>query len=228
MLRRNGQCYQIIKDSITGSAHPVQPPTNVFQPTSVMVLFVFGNESVNIISSDNTSGEKFYLDTLPPDENPGLIFIQKADIKGYPWRNQMAFPGGNCDPDDASREATALRELEEEVNISSENVEMLGSIGHFQTINNKDIEAFAGIWKKMGDIYFDPSEISRIFRIPVAHLLTIHHDKNFTGRRPDLYELVYPYDDVVIWGVTAKIVHHLMEIMLPEIIPFCDALSYGR
>ncbi|MBF0572731.1 MAG: CoA pyrophosphatase [Desulfamplus sp.] len=156
-----------------------------------------------------------------PEEDTSLILIQKADIEGYPWRNQMAFPGGNCDPEDLNRETTALRELREEMGIPSEEVELIGSIGHFQTINSKDIEAFLGIWKKIGDIdfnfkniVFDKSEIARVFKIPLKHLIEVHKSKNFIGRLPTLYELTYPYQNVVIWGVTAKIIHHLMEIII--------------
>jgi 8-oxo-dGTP pyrophosphatase MutT (NUDIX family) len=119
------------------------------------------------------------------------------------------------DPNDADRGATALRELKEELAIPRDQVEMVGSLGHFQTINNKDIEAFLGIWDQTGDIDFDEKEISRVFRIPLQHFAQIHRDKGFHGRYPDIHELTYPFKDVVVWGVTAKIIHHLMEI-LPE------------
>jgi hypothetical protein len=32
---------------------------------------------------------------------------------------------------------------------------------------------------------------------------------------PNSRELVYPYRDVVIWGLTAKIVHRFIERLLP-------------
>ncbi|MBF0301566.1 MAG: CoA pyrophosphatase [Desulfamplus sp.] len=198
-VSENIGCHQLIIKALRDGKHPQAPEINTFQPTSVMGLF-----------------------TLEADTN--LIFIQKADIEGYPWRNQMAFPGGNSDPEDLSREATALRELEEELHIPKEEVEMIGSIGHFQTINNRDIEAFLGIWKKTGDIshnisniLFDKSEISRVINIPLRYLIKVHKDNNFIGRLPGIYELTYPYQDVVVWGVTAKIIHHLMEIIIPRI-----------
>lgn len=109
---------------------------------------------------------------------------------------------------------TALRELKEELCIQSENVEVIGSIGHFQTINNKDIQAFAGIWNQQGTIWCDPAEISRVFQIPVAHLLALHRKKKYLGQQPNIMDLTYPFEDVVIWGVTAKILHHLLEILI--------------
>ncbi|MBF0111894.1 MAG: CoA pyrophosphatase, partial [Desulfamplus sp.] len=193
-LKKSTNCYQLISQAIFEANHPKTPDERLFQPTSVIALFTKIKEEIT------------------------LILIQKADIEGYPWRNQMAFPGGNCDPEDISREATALRELKEEMGILPEDVKVIGSIGHFQTIKNKDIEAFVGMLDNQGYDSFDPSkiifdtaEISRVFAIPLRHLIDVHKKRNFTGRFPALDELIYSYEDVVIWGVTAKIIHHLIE-----------------
>jgi len=53
-----------------------------------------------------------------------------------------------------------------------------------------------------------------VFQIPVTHLLALHREKGYTGQRPHVLELTYPFEDVVIWGVTAKIVHHLLEVLI--------------
>ena len=190
MLSRECHCHEVLTRVVNKASHPLAPDADLFEPTSVMALAGVHPE-------------------------PFLVLIQKADRKGYPWRNQMAFPGGHVDPDDADRGATALRELGEELAIPRDQVEVVGSLGHFQTINNKDIEAFLGIWDQTGDIDFDEKEISRVFKIPLRHFKQIHRAKGFHGRYPDIRELTYPFKDVVVWGVTAKIIHHLMEI-LPE------------
>ncbi|MCP4114513.1 MAG: CoA pyrophosphatase [Desulfobacteraceae bacterium] len=179
------------------SDHPGPPPDDMFRPTSVMALMEF-------------------------DISPNLIFIQKADVKGYPWRNQMAFPGGHWDPEDGSRQATALRELEEEMGISGPHVDVIGSLGHFQTINNRDIEAFVGMWDREQEIRADASEIQKVFHIPMEHLLDVHMEKGLNGRNPSIEELTYPYEDVVIWGVTARIIHHFMEIVWAEVMSSCS------
>ncbi len=181
-------CIERLHSSVHMAVHPFPPDPTLFQPTSVMALFAF-NEVLE------------------------LLFIQKADVEGYPWRNQMAFPGGHVDENDTSTQETALRELEEEMGIQGCDVRVMGSLGHYQTINNKDIEAFTGIWNKKGSITFDPAEISRVLSIPFAYLTKIHREKGYAGRRPNAMELNYPYEDVLIWGVTAKILHHLIEIV---------------
>jgi 8-oxo-dGTP pyrophosphatase MutT (NUDIX family) len=147
-------------------------------------------------------------------EEPHILAIQKADSEGYPWRNQVALPGGHLDAEDISPLDGAFRELEEEVGIRRGQVEYIGSLGHFQTINNRDIEVFTGLWKAGGPIRPDPAEISRILKIPLRVLVRTHNTKSFNGRIPDVDELRYPFEDVVIWGATARILHHFIELLL--------------
>jgi coenzyme A diphosphatase NUDT7 len=146
-----------------------------------------------------------------------LLAILKADNKGYPWRNQVALPGGHVDDEDKSNLDAARREMEEEVNISRNNVNFIGSMGHFQTLNNKDIEVFIGMWNGEGNIRFEKAEISKVLEIPLKRLIKIHMESNFHNRHPDVMELVYPFEDVVIWGVTAKMVHFFIELLYPYI-----------
>lgn len=182
-------CHDILVKAISESSHPDPPAEGLFQPTSVMALLCFSPQA-------------------------SLLFIQKADTKGYPWRNQMAFPGGHHEPEDGTRLQTALRELEEEMNISREHVQVIGSLGHFQTINNKDIKTFVGIWDQQKKPRYDSAEIARVFYIPLQALINTHVAKAFYKQKPGLYNLTYPYEDIVIWGVTAKMVYHLIEILL--------------
>jgi coenzyme A diphosphatase NUDT7 len=182
-------CINTIRSSIKNASHPGPPDADLYKSASVMALFIFNSEVE-------------------------LLFIQKADVPGYPWANQMAFPGGHRDKEDASTRDTALRELSEEMGILPENVEVIGSLGHFQTINSRDIEVWVGAWNKKDKIQHDTAEISRVFQIPLKHLIRLHKKQGYEGQVANIMTVTYPYEDIVIWGVTAKIVHHLIEILL--------------
>ncbi len=148
--------------------------------------------------------------------DPHILAIQKSDTEGYPWRNQIALPGGHMESTDPSPMATAFRELEEELNISKDQVDFIGSLGHFQTLTQpRDIEAFVGLWNGKGPLRFDPTEIARILEIPVLALIKTHQTKNFHAHMPDLGELEYPFSDVIIWGATARILYHFIELIYP-------------
>ncbi len=147
---------------------------------------------------------------------PYILAIQKSDTEGYPWRNQVALPGGHMENTDPSPVATAFRELEEELKISKDQVDLIGSLGHFQTLTRpKDIEAFVGYWSGKGPIRFDPSEIARVLEIPLSTLIKTHQAKNFHATMPDIRELEYPFKDVIIWGATARILYQFIELIYP-------------
>ncbi|TWI67814.1 NUDIX domain-containing protein [Desulfobotulus alkaliphilus] len=151
---------------------------------------------------------------LTPDKAPRLLAIQKAAHPSYTWAGQVALPGGHVDPEDPDTKHTALRELEEELGISSDKVDMIGSLGHFMTLNNVCIEVLAGWWQGTGPLRHDPSEIDRVMDIPLHILMESHLASGFSGRDPDWTELRYPIKDAVIWGATARIIHHFMECLL--------------
>ncbi len=186
------QCFKPILNAVQNGSHPKAPAEGRFDPTSVMALFFCDQETLR------------------------LLFIQKADKQGYTWANQMAFPGGHQEKTDPDSEQAALREMEEETGILRKDVQVIGSVGHFQTLNNKDIEAWTGVWNGRGEINHDPNEISRIFKIPLSHLIGIHREKQFHFYSTDFTRLIYPYQDVHIWGVTAKIVCHIIDLLLKE------------
>ena len=148
--------------------------------------------------------------------DPRILAIQKSDTEGYPWRNQVALPGGHLEKTDAGPVAAAFRELEEELKISRDQIDFIGSIGHFQTLTRpRDIEAFIGIWNGRGPIQYDDTEISRIMEIPLRTLLRVHQENLYHERRPDLREIEYPFEDVIIWGATAQIIYHFIELVYP-------------
>ncbi len=153
------------------------------------------------------------------DPAPTILGIQKTDSQGYPWRGQIALPGGHVEESDPSPLEAAYREVFEEVNLPREAITFVGSLGHFATIHDLDIEVMAGIWDGSGNPTHDPSEISRLVHIPIEALARIHHRERYGGHIPDVMTLRYTVSDAAgdytIWGVTARVIHHLLE-HLPE------------
>lgn len=180
----------LLQHIISNANHPAPPTGDQFKATSVFLL-VFNKNQV-----------------------PCLLTVLKADNRGYPWRNQLALPGGHVDETDSSPLSAAYRELEEEVHILPDEIGFVGSIGHFQTIQQKDIEVFLGVWQGIeSKLQFDPNEIAKVLAPSIPMLLKQHLEQNFFGRVPGIEELLYPVGSRVIWGVTARIVHYFLELI---------------
>ena len=146
-----------------------------------------------------------------------LWAIQKADSEGYHWRDQVALPGGRIDPTDADATDAALRELHEELGIERSAVEVLGELGHFQTATSKnDLEVIVGHWTRPAEVQADSREVARVLQIPLIQLIELHEARGFRSRPVPLIgdALVYAVADADIWGVTARILHHFLELLL--------------
>ena len=157
-------------------------------------------------------------------QDPYILAIQKSDTDGYPWRNQVALPGGHMENSDTSPVATAFRELEEELNISRDQIDFIGSLGHFQTLTRpSDIEAFVGFWNGKGPVRYDPTEIGRVLEIPLNSLIKTHQTQSYHAHMPDVGALEYPFKDVIIWGATARILYCFIELIYPLIEDGCHS-----
>lgn len=155
-----------------------------------------------------------FLPLFDKGGRPHLLAVLKADTQGYPWRNQVALPGGHVDAGDADSLAAAYREITEELGVLPSDLEVIGSLGHFQTIRQTEIEAFITLWEgRPKRLDFDEAEIARILEIPLQTLIQNHMHRDFCDRIPNMAELIYPFGDdhVVIWGVTARIIHFFIE-----------------
>ena len=146
-----------------------------------------------------------------------LLAIHKADTQGYRWRNQIALPGGHATAEDESLTETALRELNEELGIKRSDIVLLGDLGHFQTATSQtDLSVTVVRWSGHRPLRADTREIARVLEVPLADLLGLHVSRGFRSRSPEAIgdALVYPVPYARIWGITARILHALVETVL--------------
>ncbi|KAG0379562.1 nudix (nucleoside diphosphate linked moiety X)-type motif 8 [Mortierella sp. AD032] len=154
---------------------------------------------------------------------PSVLFTLRS-TKMRNHRGECSFPGGKRDPTDKSCLETALREMEEEVFISRDQVEILGE---FTPIPNKDctmrVQPYIGLIRQpindISEIKFNPDEVSKVFTIPVNDLLDPANRKNLVRFRDSKY--MYPIyhveeEDCTVWGLTAFILDGVLRRMLKQ------------
>lgn len=144
-----------------------------------------------------------------------LLFIRRAD-RGDPWSNHIAFPGGHFEEADAGALTTAYRETEEEVGISREAIRYLGDLGRFDTQMPKlKVHVYLGLWDGKGALRLDKNEVAEVFEVSISSLLARHRGCGFSAcSYIELGErLVYPVSQGDIWGLTARVVHRLAELV---------------
>ncbi len=149
-------------------------------------------------------------------QDPSLLMIKRAD-RGDPWSGQIAFPGGREEAGDDNLRHTAFRELFEEMGIAAEDIVELASAGFFRThLLPVDLQAFIGLWRVRSPLAVDPREVASTHELSLCELWIEHIDSGYAGHSAiELGDtLVYHMGAERIWGVTARIIHYLLEHLI--------------
>lgn len=121
---------------------------------------------------------------------------------------QIAFPGGKVDDTDASVEAAALREADEEIALKPHEAELIGTLPVYHTGSGFRITPVIALIDPAAKLTPNPDEVEYIFEVPLAFLMepSNHHrgSREFQGSQRHYYEM--PYGEHYIWGVTAGII----------------------
>ncbi|MEE9508649.1 MAG: CoA pyrophosphatase, partial [Anaerolineales bacterium] len=133
-------------------------------------------------------------------------------------RGQVSFPGGVIEDKDNGPVEAALRELEEEIGISADEVEILGCIDNMFTVTQFSITPVVGKISWPINLHLNKSEVARAFGVPISWLADKNNIKTEERTVPglDLKVPVYffkPFEGEVIWGATARITLNFLEII---------------
>ncbi|WP_427015563.1 NUDIX hydrolase [Pseudarthrobacter sp. P1] len=153
------------------------------------------------------------LDTVPavsvkplaPADLDVLLVERAATLSDHP--GQVAFPGGGVDPEDASLEAAALREAEEETGLDPAGVEVLGLLPEVSLpVSNFMVTPVLGWWASPSPVdVVDFGESAQVFRVPVRDLLDPDNRYTATVTRgtQSFSSPAFAVNGVLVWGFTA-------------------------
>jgi 8-oxo-dGTP pyrophosphatase MutT (NUDIX family) len=145
---------------------------------------------------------------------PCLILTRRTESVGT-HKGQVAYPGGLMEPSDGDARTTALREAEEEIGLPRELVRVLGELDDFPTIfDDVSVTPVVGVIRELGDLTPQPTEVARIFTIPIENLV---RPEGWTSQPYSRNGVVYPvyyfeHDGETLWGLSAYITLHLLAL----------------
>ena len=150
------------------------------------------------------------------DDRWSLLFTRRTETVNS-HKGQVSFPGGAADPEDASPEATALREAFEEIGLLAEDVRIFGRLLSRPTISSFLITPVVGRVRWPGDFHVSPQEVSRVFTIPLDWLADPDKREERPRTTPGGYyeKIIFyqPYDGEILWGITARITLDLLIVL---------------
>jgi len=157
---------------------------------------------------------------LPLFEKGGdyhLVFTKRTETVNY-HKGQFSFPGGRTHPEDKSLLDTALRETWEEIGLPPKDADVLGELDDIATYTTGFIiSPFVAMIPFPHTFIANPAEVDEIIEVPLP---VLRDKKNFAQEmlevdgRP-IMQYFYHYRDHVIYGATARIVKHFLEVVGP-------------
>tara|TARA_B100000686_G_scaffold258976_1_gene271364 strand:+ start:2262 stop:2900 length:639 start_codon:yes stop_codon:yes gene_type:complete len=146
-----------------------------------------------------------------------ILLTQRAgNLATHP--GQISFPGGKTEIEDDGPEDTALREAEEEIGLSRENVQIIGRLGRRTTGSGFRVTPIVGLIDPILTLKRDRSEVEKIFEIPLSFVLDETNHRRETrilkGHERKFY--VLPFEGHYIWGLTARLLVALRDVLKPR------------
>ena len=138
-----------------------------------------------------------------------LVFTRRADTVEH-HKGQVSLPGGGCELNESTPEATALREAKEEIGLAPEDVRLLGRMNDIITITRYQVTPVVGVIPWPYQFRPEPAEVRRVFTIPLLWLA----DRANWDEQPITREGMnrsfpivryHPYDGEILWGASARI-----------------------
>ncbi len=141
---------------------------------------------------------------------PGLVFTERrADLRRH--SGEISFPGGRRDEGEELVE-TALREAEEEVALSRDEVELAGALPPVGTfVTGYKVFPFVGLIDRGAELLPNPDEVESILYLTLEQLRAGHGQRRLVRRGVPFKTDTYVVGDHLIWGATARILGIFLE-----------------
>jgi 8-oxo-dGTP pyrophosphatase MutT (NUDIX family) len=143
-------------------------------------------------------------------DNPGLVFTERrSDLNRH--AGEISFPGGRRDEDEELLD-TALREAEEEIGLSRDNVEVAGALPPIGTfVTNYKVHPFVGLIAEGMRFEPNPTEVESVLVASLDDLAAAYEKRRLVRRGVPIKTDTFLISDKLIWGATARILSDLFQ-----------------
>ncbi|MFH1088093.1 MAG: CoA pyrophosphatase [Chloroflexota bacterium] len=164
-------------------------------------------------------------------EGDWRIVLTQRSQKVQHHKGQVSFPGGRRSATDKDLLSTALRESREEIGLKTADVEILGQLDDIRTHTGFVVTPFVGVIPYPYAFKMQRHETDEIFSAPLSSLVEKDNFRVDCNLRiasedfgpGDIMGSFYHYQGKIIWGATARIITHFLQLLYPAFTPNLSA-----
>jgi 8-oxo-dGTP pyrophosphatase MutT (NUDIX family) len=186
----------------------------VITPDRLRELLMSPEEAAELDAPGSTDAAVLVPLYLDGDELVTVFTERRADMRRHP--GEISFPGGRQDEPHEDLRITALREAEEEIGLSRDQVELVGALPPTGTfVTGYKIHPFVGVLDPGCAFTAQESEVAAILELPLAALVEGFESKRLVRKGLPIKTPTYTVDSHLVWGATARILENLLERLEP-------------
>ncbi len=152
------------------------------------------------------------------NSEPHTLLIKRTE-DGKVHSGQISFPGGRLDSNDFSLTYCALRECEEEIGLSKNNLHILGSLSElYIPPSNFLVTPIVCTSERVKNLIRSADEVAEIIEVPLQDLFKnqnkVEKEVWGSGAAQTMEAPTYQFKEHTIWGATAMMLAELEELFL--------------
>ncbi|WP_316568571.1 CoA pyrophosphatase [Neobacillus sp. YIM B06451] len=202
--------------------------------TPDLIIEKLKKHTPKILGSENYSKYAVLLPLIETENGVSVMFeVRSMNLRRQP--GEICFPGGRVDPEDSDEKEAAIRETVEELGIKRDSISGIQPLDYLISPFGMIIYPFAGFIRDADAIKPNEAEVGEVFTVPLSFFMSakpeVYHihfkpepeenfpfdwvpgGKNYNWRGRHMEEYFYHYEGRIIWGLTARILAHFIEII---------------
>jgi 8-oxo-dGTP pyrophosphatase MutT (NUDIX family) len=191
----------------------------------------------SILGKENFAKYAILLPLVRKDDDIHVLFeVRSLELRRQP--GEICFPGGRIDVKDKDEQSAAIRETTEELGIENKEISGVFPLDVLLSPFGMILYPYAGFIDHFEKIHPNPSEVGEVFTVPLSFFMEnepkiyyvdlkpepeenfpfdlIVGGENYRWQKKQMDEFFYLYENRVIWGLTAKILSHFVEVIRKE------------
>jgi 8-oxo-dGTP pyrophosphatase MutT (NUDIX family) len=176
---------------------------------------ILSRRKKNVLLGKNLVSAAVLVPLFRKNDSYHILFTRRTETVEH-HKGQISFPGGIREEQDRDLKMTVLREVFEEIGLKKENIELVGEIDDMETLTGFQVTPFIGFIPYPFDFRLSRDEIEELIEVPFSFFTDRHNCREEVWMHEGIERNVYvfQYNHHRIWGATARIMKHFVDLLL--------------